>query len=435
MPETTPYWWVDAGVPASPPEVALPDEADVVVVGAGLTGLSAARTLAISGRSVLALDAASPGVRASSCNGGMIGGGHQLDIDEIKAKFGGGMVEGLLRETHLDANAFIKALISDEAIDCDLAITGRFRGLWSRREYEAAGRELDRLKRIVPVEAEMVPRERQHEEVATDIYAGGTVLPLHGGLNPAKYVAGVMEAALSRGALVQGDTPVLDVSRNGSGFIVETGRGSVRAGDVLVATNGYTPAALGFARRRIVPVPSFLVATEPLGRDVVRGLFPNGRMVAESRNRHCYYRPSPDGERLVFGGRAAMTPVPEGFATSQLRRLIDSIFPQLGEVAFSHSWNARTGFSFDFTPHVGCYDGIWYAMGYSGSGNSMAPYLGHKAALLILGDPEGETVFTRSGFPTRWWHRGPPWFLPFADILFRMKDVANNVRLDRRRPD
>ena len=432
MSETTPFWWVDAGAPTSPPEVALPGEVDVVVVGAGLTGLSAARTLAMSGRSVLALDASAPGIRASSCNGGMIGGGHQLDIDEIAAKFGSSMVEPLLRETHLDANAFIKALIADEQIDCDLAVTGRFRGLWSKREYDAAGRELDRLKKIVPVEAEMVPRERQHEEVATDIYAGGTVLPLHGGLNPAKYVAGVMEAARSRGAVVQGDTPVLDVSHNGSGFIVETTRRSVRAGNVLVATNGYTPATLGFARRRIVPVPSFLVATEPLGADTVKGLFPNGRMVAESRNRHCYYRPSPDGQRLVFGGRAAMTPVPEGFASSQLRRLIGSIFPQLGEVTFSHSWNARTGFAFDFTPHVGCYDGIWYAMGYSGSGNSMAPYLGHKAALKILGDPDGETVFTRSGFPTRWWHRGPPWFLPFADMLFRARDAVNNIRPSRR---
>ncbi|MBS1264548.1 MAG: Gamma-glutamylputrescine oxidoreductase [Acidimicrobiaceae bacterium] len=434
MPETTPYWWVDAGAPTSPPEVPLPSEADVVVVGAGLTGMSAARTLARSGRSVVALDASAPGVRASSCNGGMIGGGHQLDIDEIREKFGSGMVEPLLRETHLDANAFIKALISDEQIDCDLAVTGRFRGLWSTREYDAAGRELDRLKAIVPVEAEMVPRERQHVEVATDIYSGGTVLPLHGGLNPAKYVAGVMEAAIRWGAVVQGDTPVTGVTRSRSAFSVQTSRGSVRAGSVLVATNGYTPAALGFARRRIVPVPSFLVATEPLGVDTVKSLFPNGRMVAESRNRHCYYRPSPDGQRLVFGGRAAMTPVPERFATSQLRRLIGSIFPQLGDIAFSHSWNARTGFAFDFTPHVGCYDGVWYAMGYSGSGNSMAPYLGHKAALQVLGDPEGETVFTRSGFPTRWWHRGTPWFLPFADMLFRMKDAANNVRLDRRRP-
>ena len=92
----------------------------------------------MSGRSVLALDASAPGIRASSCNGGMIGGGHQLDIDEIAAKFGSSMVEPLLRETHLDANAFIKALIADEQIDCDLAVTGRFRGLWSKREYDAA---------------------------------------------------------------------------------------------------------------------------------------------------------------------------------------------------------------------------------------------------------------------------------------------------------
>jgi glycine/D-amino acid oxidase-like deaminating enzyme len=150
-------------------------------------------------------------------------------------------------------------------------------------------------------------------------------------------------------------------------------------------------------------------------------------MVAESRDRHCYYRPSPDGTRVVFGGRAAMLGVPNWFAEAELRRLLTQIFPQCSDVAFTHSWRGHTGFTFDFLPNVGQIDGVWHAMGYSGSGNAMAPYLGHKAALQIIGDPEGETAFSQTDFPTRWWHRGQPWFLPFADVLFRLKDVRSNI--------
>ena len=150
-------------------------------------------------------------------------------------------------------------------------------------------------------------------------------------------------------------------------------------------------------------------------------------MVAESRERHCYYRASPDGTRLVFGGRAALFNAPEAVAQSELRGLMTQIFPQLKGVGFSHSWRGRTGFTFDFLPHVGKENGVWHAMGYSGSGNAMAPYLGHKAALLMSGDRDGETAFSRTGFPKRWWHQGSPWFLPFADLVFRARDVWTNA--------
>ena len=428
MPRSTdPYWWEDAGRPVPSREEPLPAEVDIAVAGAGLTGLTAALTLARRGKSVLVLDAQAPGFGASSRNGGMIGGGHRLSVDDMEARYGKDTALRLLSEAHLESSAFVRKLMTDEGIDCDYVEAGRFRGLWKPTEYEAAARGLERLRKAIPLEAEMVPKTRQRDYVATDIYAGGVAYPRHGGLNPAKWVNGVLAAAIRHGAIAQGGTPVTGLGRDGAAHIVITPRGLVRAGGVLIATNGYTPAHFKALRRRIVPIPSYMVATEPLGVERIRSLLPRGSMVAESRERHCYYRPSPDGNRLVFGGRAAMFDAPEPLARAEMRRLMAQIFPGMKDVRFTHSWRGRTGFTFDFLPHVGKTGGIWHAMGYSGSGNAMAPFLGHKAALSMIGDPEGETAYSQTAFPPRWWHRGQPWFLPPADVVFRGRDIWNNL--------
>ena len=426
--KSEPYWWTAAGRPESPPSVDLPKHVDVLIVGAGLTGLSAARVLAQKNRSVLVLDAMSPGEGASSRNGGMIGGGHRLSIDQLKAQFGEGVAYDLLFEAHCASRDHALQIMQDEGIDCDYAQSGRFRGLWTRDEYDSAGRGIDRLKSLIPVEAHMVPQSEQRSEVGTDLYAGGTVYPLHGGLNPASWVAGLMQAAQRSGAIVQGHTPVTSFTRDAKEYVAQTPRGTVRARDVLLATNGYTDAAFQQTRRRIVPIPSYIVASERLPATTMADLFPTGRMIAESRERHCYYRPSPCRTRLIFGGRAAMFQAPDGFAERELRRLINQLFPDLGSIAFTNLWRGKTGFTFSFLPHVGQLDGVWHAMGYSGSGNAMAPWLGHKAGLLIAGDPDGATAFQKTPFPTRAWHRGRPWFLPFADMLFRGRDLWNTVR-------
>ncbi|MEM8624327.1 MAG: FAD-dependent oxidoreductase [Pseudomonadota bacterium] len=426
----TPYWWDDAGPPepAAEDPAPLPAEVEVLVIGAGLTGASAARTLARAGRDVLVLEAGPLAIGASSRNGGMVGGGHRLSLDAMTARFGAETARALLREAHLDSMAFVHSVMAEEGIDADFRETGRFRGLWRNDEYEKTARGLEALARHIPLDFEMIPRERQREEIGSDLYRGGVVFHRHGGLNPAKWVKGLIAAARRAGARFEAGTPVTAIAQDGAAMRVETARGSVRAGQVLAATNGYTPSILPAQRRRVIPVPSFIVATEPLGANRMKDLFPKGRMVVESRERHCYFRPSPDGSRIVFGGRAALYDATEPTVRNTLKRLIAQVFPDLGDIALTHSWRGYTGFSFEGLPNVGRIDGIWHAMGYSGSGNAMAPYLGHKAALAMLGTPEAETAFAKTALPTRVWHRGNPWFLPAADIVFRLRDTWNDLR-------
>lgn len=429
-PDTDPYWWEAQRPEATTDDLAdeLPDRVDVLVVGAGLTGASAARTLAKNGASVLMIDAEAPGHGASSRNGGMVGTGYRLSLDQLTERYGAETARTLLREAHIDSLDFVKALIRDEAIDCDFDVTGRFSGQRSAAVYEETARSFERLQTVVPIRWEMIPRDRQRAEIGTDFYHGGLLLPDHAALHPAKYHAGLLKAALRAGARVRGHTPMTGIRRTGAGFTVQTPRGVVQASDVLMATNGYTTAAMRSLQRRIVPVRSYVATTEPLSANLLGALMPGRRMIVETRNRHCYYRLSPDGTRLVFGARAALSQIPQASATRIIHGLIQEIFPDIGPVRLTHSWSGRLGFSFAMMPHVGRIDGVWHAMGFSGSGNTMAPYLGHKAALSMLGSADGETAYAKTDFPTRFWHFGPPWFLPFADAKFRMLDLRDDLQ-------
>jgi glycine/D-amino acid oxidase-like deaminating enzyme len=425
MPKSDPYWWEEFAVFSDRP-AELPGACDVLVVGAGLAGCSAALTLAKSGVDVLLLDAQRPGFGASTRNGGMIGGGYRLSLDQMTERYGRDTAHRLLVESHIDSLEFARNRIEQENIDCDYNTYGRFRGQWNKAEYDAASRSLDELRKLVPVNIEMVPREKQRQEIGSDFYSGGMLLHDHGGLHPAKYLTGMLKAAERAGAKIIGHTAVRKVNGSGSGFVVKTDNGAVRAGSVLMATNGYTTRDFSALKRRIIPVSSFLIVTEELPDDLVDDIMPARRMCVETRHRHCYFRLSPDSKRFIIGGRAAMSRISLERAAGILRGLMGEIFPQLKSARISHCWTGQTGFTFSFLPHVGQIDGVWHVAGFSGSGNAMAPYLGHKAAQLMTGNPAGQTAFTKTTLETRHWYRKSPWFLPIAHLLYRLKDHQEN---------
>lgn len=427
QPNPDPYWWDDVAVfeSATP---ALPETADAVVVGAGLTGSSAALTLAKSGVRVLLVDAHRPGYGASTRNGGMVGGGYRLPFEKMVTKYGAETAERLLSEAHVASLAFARARIESEGIDCDFQTWGRFRGMWNSAEYDQTARGLDALRKLVDVNVGMVPPTEQRREIGTDFYSGAMMFYDHGGLHPGKYLNGMLAAAARAGARVIGNLPVSDVARQGDGFVVNTPRGAIRAGAVLMATNGYTTPDFPALKRRIIPMSSFLIATDDLPEGLAEQIMPGKRMCVETRHRHCYFRLSPDGRRFVIGGRAAMSPISPAKATNVLRGLMEQIFPALKGIRVTHSWTGQTGFTFSTMPQIGRFDGVWHAMGYSGSGNAMAPYLGHKAALLMVGDPAGETAFTETTMETRFWYRRRAWFLPVAHQIFRLVDRREDAR-------
>ncbi len=423
-----PFWWSDT------PEfdfVEAPERVQALVIGAGYAGLSAALAAHDAGAEVVVLDAGVPGQGASTRNGGMFGAHPRLGWGELAGKYGESVADGVFAEAGPSID-WARGLIAAEGIECDLQQTGRIILAWSAGHMESLRRLAQEVADKTDVAVSIVERADLNAEIATERYFGGLLLPEHCAIDPCKFHHGLLRAALRRGIPVVANCPALKVTRDGAGHMVTTPGGTIRADKVILTTNGYTTAGFPWHRARVFPLPSFLIATEELPEGMVQRLAPGGRMMVETRARHSYYRPSPDGRRILFGGRASMRDIPMDRAAERLRRTMCEVWPELGGVGLSHVWTGFTGFSFGHMPNVGEHEGVHHAMGFSGSGTVMAPYLGAKAAWRALGDPRGETAYAETRLRRSWLHPfGQPHFLRAADLWYRFAVDPAETRAGR----
>jgi glycine/D-amino acid oxidase-like deaminating enzyme len=417
----TPYWWESAPFPATIYSDISPS-ADVGIVGAGFAGMMAALTLARSGKDVVVFDAMRAGEGASSRNGGICSGNIKFSFSVLIEKYGVEQAKAIMAEGIAARMALIK-LIEDENINCGFKMVGRFDGANHVRDFKRMAHETDLLNKHLDFGAFMVPENQQREELGTDFYRGGRVRPDIGGVHPGELYQGLYGRALDAGVRVFDQTEVKDISRSSDGFIISTARGSVKTGDCIVATNGYTDKVTHWLKRRIIPIPSQIIATDTLAPDVMARLMPKLRMVGDTRNLYNYYRPSPDGTRIIFGGRRGAHTDNELKKCANLYQNLVEIFPELEGVRLTHTWWGYTGYTFDFLPHLTLNDGIHYATGFCGSGVVWAPWLGRKAANMILGvDDEAQSTLARTDFPTRAFYNGNPWFMPAVVRWYGLKD-------------
>ena len=431
-----PYWWHTAPsfreTTVNQQSTISNHKFDVAIVGAGYTGLTAARALARAGASVVVLERERAGWGASSRNGGQVLVGFKLEPGALVARYGEQRAR-LLFDASLQSIAWLEALIASESIDCEYEQTGHIQAASKPAHFAAFREEQALLARVFAHRVELVPAAEQRREVGSSAYHGLIVDERSGAINPARYVEGLAAAALRAGALVVTGAGVTHVARRGTRWTVAVNLenpanpgnpANFDVSDVLFATNGYADRAAPALQRRFIPIGSYVIATEPLGEAVAGALLPRRRMAFDSQHFLHYFRLTSD-RRLLFGGRAEFSqPAPDTTrrAAEILRSGMVAVFPELANTRIDFAWGGRVAFTRDQMPHAGRLDdGAYYAGGYCGHGIAMATYMGDLIGRRIAGElmehPLMDDRF--SAIPL---YGGNPWFLPLAGLYYRFLD-------------
>ena len=428
-----PVWWDDCPPRKDEPQP-LPARCDVAIVGGGISGLSAALELARKSAGVVVLEADAFGFNAATRNSGGVSFG--LDLAKIArwgrwARRNGPDIAALARGA-LESLTYTEGFIAENAIECDYQRRGRLSCAPTPRHYDQLSRRAETLNRLFDAGAYMVSRAEQHCEIGSDRFYGTMVIERSGQLNPARYLHSLVRLCSEARVSLHAGTLVERIDRAGTEFRLSTSAGPLLSSSVLVATNAHAarlPASgLG---ERIIPVASHVIVTEPLPIKLAEGLIPRRRTGADNRRMLAYFRRTPDGERFLYGSRAAPFDVsPERAAAVLYRRMVAS-FPDLGGVRISHAWGCKVAFTLDSVPHMGEINGLHYVAGCNGNGVAMMSYLGNRVASKILEGSKPDCVFDQAAFPKLPFYDGEPWFLPAVAAGYRALDYLDTLRARR----
>jgi glycine/D-amino acid oxidase-like deaminating enzyme len=422
------FWLETVQSPARGVSDPLPEKADVVVIGAGFCGLSAARTLAKRGVRTIVLEAETLGWGASGRNGGMVLTGMKLPVTTLIGRYGRDAV-GRMYAASLQSIELVEQIVKEERMECSFSRCGHLEVACKKLHFDAYAAAAAEIKREFNHKLHIVPKSELRAEIGSDIYHGGMVDEASASVNPAQYVNGLAAAAQRAGACLYEKARVTAVKRQSSGgnrrFRMETARGTVTAKEVIVATGAYTTAATPALQRKLIPIGSYIIATEKLPAELARELSPRNRMIYDSKHFLYYYRLTPDN-RLLFGGRAAFFPESESTVRESaelLRHGMIEVHPQLAQTNVEFVWGGTLDFAFDVMPHSGKIDEMYFAMGFAGHGVAAATWMGAKLAEVLCGAAD-EDPFSKISFPAApiGLRSGNTWALPLAGAYYKFLD-------------
>ena len=420
------FWHTTVKMPDASILTPIPEKVDVAIIGGGYTGLSAALTLAKRGVKVVVLEAETIGWGASSRNGGMTLTGLKVSMQTIIKKYGRDLAKELFQAS-IDSVNTVEEIVKEENINCGFARTGHLLAANKPKHYKALKDEVDFMAKEFGHKVHLVPPKDLHSEIGSAVYHGALVDEVSAGLNPAQFVAGLANAAEKAGAMLCARARVTKIQRSQNRFLIETERGSLTAESVFVATSGYTGNVTKKLQKKIIPVGSFIIATERLSDDLAHQLSPKNRMIFDYKHYLNYFRLWDN--RMIFGGRAAFFPENKNTIAQSgeiLRREMIQVYPQLKDVKVEFIWGGTLDFAFDMMTHAGEMDGIYYSLGYAGHGVAMGTHLGKTVAESMLNGNIKDHPFARFKFPDAplGLYDGRPWFLPFAGLWHKILDFV-----------
>ncbi|WP_223588233.1 NAD(P)/FAD-dependent oxidoreductase [Neobacillus bataviensis] len=354
-------------------------EADVVIIGGGYTGLSTAYHLLQKGVNTVVLEQHKVGWGASGRNAGMILPGYHHQMNIISKKYGNSVAKNMF-EFSLDGINLVKSIVQERNIDCDLKQSGHFIAAYKPMHLNALKREQEFLEAYGNYKTKIIEENEMHAELNSSLYHGGLLDSQSFSFHPLNYALGLAKAVEDLNGTIYEHSRVDSIEHTSKYTIVKTPLGKIKAKHIVIATNGYTDGLKKKLTKSVLPVASYMIATQPIPQELAKKLIPNNRMIFDTKNFLNYFRLTPDF-RLVFGGKDSLRGNESIETYREVLADLVKVFPELKEFGFDYSWGGFLGMTYDFFPHIGqLEDGTHYAVGCAGHGAAITTLLGKVLA-------------------------------------------------------
>lgn len=375
-------------------------QCDVVIIGAGYTGLSAARHIAESGREPLIVEANELAWGASGRNGGVVSPKFRVGFSSLMARFGRDAALQMYRTGHAAVDSVAETVATLGLSDAQFHLNGHIAAAHNVHAMGGLEATANWIKRETGGESSrIIGADQVRELTGSTIFAGGLLTPRAGGIHPLNYARGIARHLLDKGVQLYVDTPAERVTHEGGRVIVHTPQGRVSARQVIYATNGYSDQsrATDSLHRRLIPFRSAIIATEPLPAQVLASLMPGGQVCGDTKRMLRWFRVV--GDRLIFGGRGAFGKTDSQSAFDDLQRSMAVVFPILRDYQIAYRWSGLVAMTLDYLPHAGQLDErSFYAIGYNGGGVAMSTWMGEQLAAMTAGEKVELGLLAGQGF-------------------------------------
>jgi len=421
-----PYWWEDYK-PYHFQNCSINNQTyDLVIIGAGYTGICAAQESVSKNLKTLLIDQNALGEGASTRSAGMVSGGLNFGkkVDLFK-EYGDQMAVDFIKES-IDSYRFLEDRVNGYHSEVKFQKTGRLVLAHSKKKLEALRKKIDLLNRLTNLKLDFL--KNIDHEISNDYYKGGMLVHDAASIHPSLFYKFLLDKALNCKLDIFSPCKLLSHKKIENYHIVNTTEGIVKTKFLLFATNGYSEKEIGKENYNIIGVPSYIAVTNEIGTEAISKVMPKLRMYSDTKNDLFYFRPTPDHKRLLFGAFPVWAYQKESsrFVESFFYKNISRILPSLNNFKINYIWGGKVGVTFNTLPHVKNEKNKLYVFGCNGSGVALMPYLGYKSISLITKKTNSPIIITKINSKKNYFKKIISFLLPVLGIYYRKKEEIEN---------